>query len=269
MTVDAGAASGGRPNVTAQVRASAPGREHWWIEPAAILVGFTLFIIYSTWSVLFASGGHHWIAGPYLSPYYSPVIKFGWWPFSSAILVAWVPSGFRATCYYYRKAYYRAYFADPPACALAGPFNVENRRHYTGERRFPFILNNFHRYFLYVALVVLAFLWWDTINAFHYASGLYIGAGSVLMLANVVLLTGYTFSCHALRHFVGGSVDCFSCARAGRARHGLWGLVSGINPYHGAFAWASLISVVTVDIYIRLVSAGVFGHGCFGPHTGC
>jgi hypothetical protein len=132
----------------------------------------------------------------------------------------------------------------------------------------PWILNNFHRYFLYLALVVLAILWWDTISAFHYRGNLYVGVGSVIMLANVALLTGYTFSCHALRHLVGGSVDCFSCIRGGRARHGVWGFVSRINPFHGTFAWFSLVSVAAVDVYIRFVSTGAFG-SCFGAHTGC
>ncbi|HLJ66292.1 MAG TPA: succinate dehydrogenase, partial [Chloroflexota bacterium] len=218
---------------------------------------------YSMWSVLFASGGHHWEGGPYLSPFYSPLLKFGWWPLSSAVLVAWVPLGFRATCYYYRKAYYRAFFLDPQACAIAEP---RFRTRYSGERRFPLILNNFHRFFLYLALVVLAVLWYDTINAFHYRGGLYVGVGSLLMLANVILLTLYTFSCHALRHFVGGSVNCFSCARFGRPRHGMWRLVSFLNPYHGSFAWFSLVSVALVDVYIRVVSqVGT----CFGAHTGC
>jgi hypothetical protein len=246
-----------------------PGRGNWWIQPLAIAIGFTAFIVYGTWSVLFGGGAHAWYAGPYLSPFYSPVIKIPLWPLSSAILVAWVPFGFRATCYYYRKAYFRSYFLDPPACAIREPGHphVFNRG-YAGERRFPWILNNFHRFFLYFALIVAAFLWWDTINAFHYRGGLYIGIGSVIMLVNVILITLYTFSCHALRHLVGGSVDCFSCAFAGNARHGLWGAVSSINRYHGTFAWFSLVSVVATDIYIRLVAGGVFGH-CIGSHFGC
>jgi hypothetical protein len=130
------------------------------------------------------------------------------------------------------------------------------------------VLNNFHRFFLYLALIVLAVLWFDTINSFHYSSGLYIGVGSLLMLLNVVLLTAYTFSCHALRHLVGGGVDCYSCVFAGNARHGLWQRLSQINPYHGVFAWASLVSVGAVDIYIRLVASGAFG-SCFGAHAGC
>src|SRR5436309_11259432 len=98
-----------------------PGRTTWWVYPVSTAIGFTLFVIYSTWSILFASGQHAWEHGPYLSPYYSPLVKLSWWPLSSAILVAWAPLGFRATCYYYRKAYYRSFFWDPPACAIREP----------------------------------------------------------------------------------------------------------------------------------------------------
>lgn len=259
MTVEA-------PSVRNPPPRTMPGRSDWWVQPNLTAVVLTLFVLYSFWSVVLGSAGRHWIAGPYLSPFYSPLLRFGWFPLSAAILVAWAPLGFRLTCYYYRKAYYRSFFRDPPACAIREPFA---RSRYGGERRFPYILNNFHRYFLYLAIIVLIVLWYDTVQAFHYTNGFYIGVGSIIMLANVLLLTLYTFSCHALRHLVGGSVDCFSCVAAGQARHGLWSLVSKINPHHGNFAWFSLFSVAIVDIYIRLVSAGVFGGGCFGPHTGC
>lgn len=238
-----------------------PGRGKWWIQPVSVAVAFTLFVIYSFWSVAIFVGHHS--AGPYLSPYYSPVINPGWWFLSPALLVAWVPLGFRATCYYYRKAYFRAFFWDPPACAIREP---SARRRYTGETRLPWVLNNLHRYFLYLAIVVLGFLWWDTINAFHYRNGIYIGVGSIIMLINVVLITGYTLSCHALRHLVGGGIDCFSCSRARTIRHGLWGFVSKLNPYHPTWAWLSLTSVAAADIYIRIVSS--VGN-CFGVHTGC
>lgn len=246
-----------------------PGRGDWWVYPVTTAVVFTAFIIYAAWSVATGTIDHGWVTGPYLSPFYSPVIKLGWWPLSAAFLVAWAPLGFRATCYYYRKAYYRSFFWDPPACAIREPDHphVFSRR-YTGERRFPWILNNFHRYFLYLALIVLGFLWWDTISAFYYRGGIYIGIGSILMLINVVLLSLYTFSCHALRHLVGGNVDCFSCVFAGSTRHGLWKVVSQLNPFHGNFAWLSLFSVGLVDVYIRLVASGVFGH-CIGTHFGC
>lgn len=251
-----------------------PGRANWWVYPVATAVVFTLFVVYAFWSTWLGAGhtgSHPWVQGPYLSPFYSPVIPFGWWPLSSALLVAWVPLGFRATCYYYRKAYFRAYFFDPPACAIREPAHPHIfSRGYTGERRLPWILNNFHRFFLYLALVILGFLWWDTLNAFRYGGNFYLGIGSVVMLVNVILLTGYTFSCHALRHLVGGNVDCFSCVRGGGTRHGLWKAATRINPYHGNFAWYSLFSVVIADVYIRLVAAGAFGSGCFTHgHFGC
>ncbi|GAC1333065.1 MAG: hypothetical protein NVSMB22_25260 [Chloroflexota bacterium] len=255
----------GARSVRAVSSRTVPGQnKNWWVEPVAVAIGFSLFVIYSTWSVFNWGGGHGWERGPYLSPFFSPLLKLGWFPYSSAILVAWMPLGFRGTCYYYRKAYYRAFFWDPPACAI----NEAPHRKYGGEKRLPWILNNLHRFFLYLALVILTILWFDAIRAFYYNNSLYVGVGSVLMLTNVVFITMYTFSCHALRHLVGGSVDCFSCVRGGGARRGLWGLVSRINPYHGTFAWFSLVSVAAVDLYIRFVSSGALG-SCFGAHTGC
>jgi hypothetical protein len=241
-----------------------PGRGNWWVQPLIIAIGFTLFVIYGFWTVGLSSG-RNWLAGPYLSPFYSPRVVLAIFPFSSAFLVAWVPIGFRATCYYYRKAYYRAYFRDPPSCAIN---ESVSRHNYRGERSFPLILNNLHRIFLYLALIVVGFLWWDTINAFHYRGTFYVGVGSLFMLANVLLLSGYTLSCHALRHFVGGSLNCFSCSFGGRARKGMWRFVTWLNPYHGTWAWFSLVSVAAVDIYIRFVATGAFG-SCFGTHTGC
>ena len=113
---------------------------------------------------------------------------------------------------------------------------------------------NLHRFFLYAALVVLAFLWFDTLRAFVFDGRFGIGLGSVLFLVNVGFLTLYTFSCHSLRHLVGGGVDCFSCSRA---RYSFWQTLSRINPNHGLFAWLSLFSVVFTDVYVRLLSAGM------------
>ena len=175
-----------------------------------------------------------------------------WWPFSPAILLMWIILGFRATCYYYRKAYYRAYFIDPPACAVE-----EHRGHrYRGETAFPFVLQNYHRYFLYPSLVILAFLWYDSLHGFLFPDGFGVGVGSLMLLVNVVLLSGYLLGCHSLRHLVGGRVDCFSCARAGGLRHGCWRGVSFFNRNHMVWAWASLVFVCLTDLYIRLVAMG-------------
>src|SRR5512132_204200 len=139
-------------------------RDAWWAELLPVIVLLGLFAIYATAR---AFEGRYFEWGPYISPFYSPLIDrdHRWWPFSPALLILAGPLGFRATCYYYRKAYYRAFFLDPPACAVG-----EARPHrYSGETRFPFILQNLHRYFLYVALIFLVILWYDAISAFWFA----------------------------------------------------------------------------------------------------
>jgi hypothetical protein len=220
----------------------------WWLQPAATVTILTGFVVYATWV---AWQGHGSI-GSYLSPFYSPPVTIAAIPISPAFWVLWAPAGFRATCYYYRKAYYRSYFADPISCMVP-----ESRRGYAGETAFPFVLNNLHRYLLYAALVVLVFLWIDAIKAFTFDGRMGIHLGSLLFLANVVLLSGYTFGCHAFRHLVGGNLDCYSCARGGRVRFRLWRWVSPLNLNHAAWAWASLFSVVAVDVYLRLLMARV------------
>lgn len=218
-----------------------------WLYPAFVVVALSLFGIYSLLIVLFQKDGYY---APYLSAFYSPLIKVG--PIPPALWVIWAPLSLRATCYYYRKAYFRSFFWHPRSCAVPEP----NRR-YRGETVFPWVLNNFHRFAFYATVVQVGFLWFDAILAFDFGGRLGIGLGSVLLLANVVLLSGYTFGCHSLRHLAGGKLDCFSCSLAARARHQLWRGVSVLNVKHDRWAWASLFSVAATDIYIRLLLAGV------------
>ncbi len=104
-------------------------RDNWWIQPLAVFLGLSTFIVYSTWAAL---QGQHYRFGPYLSPFYSPELFgdperswFGlrpaWIPMwvTAAMLILWAPGGFRLTCYYYRGAYYKAFWADPPSCTVA------------------------------------------------------------------------------------------------------------------------------------------------------
>ena len=233
-------------------------RDDWWVEilPVVILLGG--FGLYAT---LRAFEGTYYKWGPYLSPFYSPLIDEGhhWWKLSPALLILAGPLGFRTTCYYYRKAYYRAFFLDPPACAVG----ESGKRNYKGETAFPFILQNIHRYFLYLAIIFILFLWHDAFQAFFFMGRLYkpefgVGLGSLIMLANVVLLSLYTLSCHSLRHLAGGKLDCFSCTSFGSPRHTAWSWLSILNERHMLFAWASLISVGFTDFYIRMLASGVF-----------
>ena len=238
-------------------------KDAWWALPLTVVVVLTAFVVYSTWAAL--QNAHYYVA-PYLSPFYSPCLSksclhptLPWglpaftFPIigvvSPALLILWGPALFRLTCYYYRKAYYRSFWLAPVACAVK-----DVKAGYTGETRFPLVLQNFHRYAWYVALIFIVFLTWDAILAFRFPDGFGIGVGTLVMWINVILLAGYTFSCHSCRHVCGGHVDIFSKAPR---RYTLWHVVSRLNEHHPTFAWLSLVFVGLTDLYIRLVSMGV------------
>jgi hypothetical protein len=126
------------------------------------------------------------------------------------------------------------------------------------------VLNNLHRFFMYLAVGFVVVLWIDTFRAFSYHGHLGFGLGTAIMLVNIVFLSGYTFGCHSLRHLVGGGVDCFSCVLAGAQRHQLWKGTSWLNARHSIFAWLSLFSLIIIDVYIRLLQYGVI----HDPHLG-
>lgn len=225
-------------------------RDRWWIAPAAGGVGLAIFIVYSTWAALV---GVDFSYEPYLSPFYSPYLRPAWFPFSASLLVLWVPLGFRLSCYYYRKLYYRSYFLSPPACDVSEP-----SRTYTGETAFPLkYLPIVHRWFLYLSIVVLVWLWSDALRAFDFGGRFGIGLGTLIMLFNVALLSGFTFGCHALRNAVGGNLRCFSCATCGGIRYGAWRTVTRLTMQHQWWAWLSLYGVGLTDLYIRLCAMGV------------
>jgi hypothetical protein len=226
-------------------------QDTWWLEPALVGLGFLAFIVYATWRAL---ENQYYEFGPYLSPFYSPRITFDWWQFSPAFLILWIPGGFRATCYYYRKAYYRSFFADPPACTVGH----WGQNKYCGESVFPLVLQNMHRYFFYLATIVLAVLWYDAFRAFWFTDGFGVSAVGLIMILNVVLLSGYSLGCHACRHLTGGRLNCFSADSGTQTQFKIWNLVTALNKHHMFWAWMSLFSVGFTDYYIRQVAAGVF-----------
>jgi hypothetical protein len=229
----------------------------WWLEPLLVVLVLGAFAVYSTWAAL---QNAHYYAAPYLSPFYSPCLAKScqhvsvplvgsWWNLSPAFLILWIPGGFRATCYYYRKAYYRSFFGSPPGCAVR-----DVARRYSGETRFPFLLQNVHRYFFWLSLPVLAFLWYDAILAFNFGGRFGMGFGTVVLLVNAALLSLYSLSCHSCRHLCGGHANVFSKAPT---KHSLWCAVSRLNERHMLFAWISLIGVGLTDVYVRLLSMGI------------
>src|SRR5207245_9016465 len=124
----------------------------------------------------------------------------------------------------------------------------------TGETRLPFLIQNVHRYFFWISIIVLAFLWWDALLAFRFPTGFGIGVGSLVLLLNVSFLSLYPFSCHSCRYLVGGYLDIFPKAPI---RYHLWRVANRLNERTATIAWVSLVGVALADLYVRLVSTGV------------
>ena len=94
--------------------------DRWWLAP---LLTFVVFAELHRLRDVRAFMGRDYYSSPYLSPFYSPCLgdcvegasdfgqPFAWFPLSAALIILIFPLGFRMTCYYYRKAYYRAVLA--------------------------------------------------------------------------------------------------------------------------------------------------------------
>src|SRR5262245_4662364 len=244
-------------------------RDTWWWEPTLVVVVFGGFLLYGTWA---AFQNAHFEYGPYLSPFYALVLwgdsmyawfgpKPAWWPgflyFSPALLILPFPGLFRFTCYYYRGAYYKGFWADPPSCAVGEP----RGKSYWGEQWLPLLLQNLHRYMAYIAVIFLFLLGYDVWLALWFADPVTgvksfgIGLGTIVLAANVVLLSGYTLGCHSLRHLFGGRVDAVSSSAA---RLACYNCTSALNRRHQLFAWCSLFMVAFADVYVRLCSMGIW-----------
>ena len=240
--------------VPAEVRprgfAATERRDAWWVAPLLQGTVLAVLITYANWAAL-QNANYRW--GGYLSPLYSPLITISWLPLPPSLLILLPPVLFRATCYYYRKAYYRSYFLDPPACAV-GELRAGR---YRGETAFPLVLQNLHRYLFYATFLYLPFLWSDVVHATRFGGSFGIGLGTLVILANTTALTFYSFSCHSARHLVGGGLDCFSRTAASRACHAAWKGASVLNARHMLFAWMSFFTVCSADLYVRLLASGV------------
>jgi hypothetical protein len=166
------------------------------------------------------------------------------------------PGLFRVTCYYYRGAYYKAFWADPPACAVGEP-----RSRYRGEAAFPLILQNVHRYLLYVSLVFLVVLSYDVYQSLWFTDAATgrtefgVGVGTLVLGVNVTLLAGYTLGCHSMRHIAGGYLDRLARRPVSRVAYDC---SSCLNRAHMRWAWTSLFSVAFADLYVRLCSMGIW-----------
>jgi len=256
-------------------------KDNWWLYPALVVFGLTSFLVYGLWSAWQAdfywySAGQEGFGG-YLAPFYSPplFIKEGvagaapmyhsifgpwptWWPSwippSPSLLILAVPGIFRFTCYYYRKAYYRAFSGTPPACAV-GALPRKQKKGYKGETGLM-VVQNIHRITMYFASIYVIIFFYDAYLAFFRGGEFGVGLGSILLLGNPILLASYMLGCHSIRHLIGGSMDCYSCGLGGDIAHKNGMIVGWFNRRHELFAWISLVWIMVADLYIRMVSMG-------------
>ncbi len=268
-------------------------KDAWWLQPSGIAFGLIFFVIYATWGAF--HGTDYFFHGPqgqsYLSPFFSPLLfettqaiaanKVSghaffsghpeWWPavlyFSPAFLILWAPAGFRFTCYGFRGHYYKGLWADPAGCAVGEP-GFRGKK-YRGERWFPLVLQNSHRYFMYIIIVLLAVKVYDLYQQFWFfkvpgdeSAGrtLGMGLGTLIMLVEPILLIMYVGGCHSLRHLVGGRSDQQS--KIG-VKKPVYDCVSCLNSKHMLWGWASLIWIMFADFYVRLCSTGVINDPVF------
>jgi hypothetical protein len=242
--------------------------DKWWIPNLLTVIGLVAWITYATARVF--QQNYYWGAQnteqpylEYLTPFYSPCISDGCIPeaahFGTYLPDVWfIPFAafslpflglFRFTCYYYRKAYYRSFWASPGGCAVAEP-----HKKYSGETRFPLLGQNSHRYWFYAAFLLSAINTYDAILAFHGKDGgIGFGLGNVILVTNVVFLWAYTLSCHSCRHIMGGRLTNFS---KHPLRYKGWTFISTLNGKHMQLAWITLFTLFVTDAYIALVASG-------------
>ncbi len=250
----------------------------WWKGPTAMALYLGIMIAYSTWRGFMEAD--FWIFSEFgrsagvqtmaienqgshvLSPLFSPLIlpggdglggpipEFLWW-MSPAMFILIFPAGFRGTCYYYRKAYYRAFFQQPTACAVSKPWNA-----YKGETKL-LVVQNLHRYFMYAALVYLPILSYDVLLSTHFEGGSWgFSVGTLVLALNVILLTGYTLGCHAFRHLIGGGTNDWTSSGIARLKYKFWSLSTYLNVKHKDWALFSLFWVMFADFYVYACTMG-------------
>lgn len=234
-------------------------QDRWWIQPAITFAVLLAFVVYASWAA-FQGNDYYYRPDHLLSPFYSPCLTSacpaGTGPtifnvgtaLSPALIILIFPLLFRLTCYYYRRSYYRAIWWSPPSCAVA-----DFRHTYTGETRFPLILQNAHRYAFYFGLILNCFLTYDAVESFRVPGGIGMTLGTVVLCVNAALLWLYSISCHSCRHLCGGTLNKFS---EHPIRYRIWKVLTPLNARHMKFAWTSLVFVALTDLYVRLVAAG-------------
>jgi hypothetical protein len=128
-------------------------QDRWWLQPVITVSVLTAFVIYSTWAAF--QNRYYYVGADVhrnlISPLYSPCLSnncvpgskagfaFSGWSLSPALLILIFPLGFRLTCYYYRRSYYRrrARSVTPTARTRARPVSRSSCRTCTATSSTP------------------------------------------------------------------------------------------------------------------------------------
>lgn len=244
-------------------------RTAWWATPAAQLTGLVILLGWAAWSafqgehVLYLEGGRR-----YLSPFHSPWMLPAGWP---TLLVLAFPLGFRFVCWLEERARWHAVRAVP-AGARADTPEAHGAR--PGLRRL-------HHVLLALSIVYLASLWNDAGHALLFEDrdgdrvpG--IALGSVVILLGVLTVTLYTAACvladarfrsgasgaaetqGPLAEAAGSVEDEAVPAGLEEETAPAWDFRAWLADHRAHLAWASVIALCLADLYVRMVSMGVF-----------
>ena len=168
---------------------------------------------------------------------------------------------FFMTCYYFRYFGWRKFFSHPVKCGL----NEKPDRKYEGE----FFLVKFHRIFFWLMLAFILIHLTEAIaesaGVIEYNYRLFVPyvfpfttettemqsvevqtLGEIAEWFYISIAFVFLFSCHFLRHFIGGTSFCFSCGRVGEARGKLYRVQTKFNNYHGLLFWLSISSIIFI-----------------------
>ena len=238
--------------------------DKWWNKPFWMGFGLSLALVYTALRVLVWNGEIHYDNHRVTSPIFSPDVihifdlQTPHW-MNSALLILWIPFGFRGTCYYMRKVSHRVFFQNPTACVVAKP-KISYKIDYKGEKGL-FILNNIHRYMLYLAIIILSMKVYDVYHTMWFqgdngVESFGISIGTLVLAIESILLFMYVASCHAFRHLFGGGMNQW---RSGIS--GIFGKlhikISNLNIEHAFWFWTSLVMVFLGDLFVWAVAEGI------------
>ena len=179
--------------------------DRWWASPAATVVFLTAFVVYATWAVF--QNAHYYVGAAahrdLISPFYSPCLTAAACrapaaaspdhvvddlpgdpgrsagPLAGSGHLLLLPQGLLPELLAVATGLRRWPTATPS---------------YTGETRFPLILQNVHRYFFFIALIFNIILTIDAVMAFRLPGdgGIGVSIGTLVLVTQRLLLWLYS-----------------------------------------------------------------------------